>query len=355
MPKAAGPQILRLEYGCTAAEKREAESLSLRKQLGGGSKWQMWVVLGVMLVVVLGLFYAMLRTQVPAPYRPYVLLGTFAVFVFIFLRNRRATRGSKATNTVEISEAGITLLMGLTKISSPWSFFSDCLESPNLFVLMDRTKSTLLIFPKRVFPDEASQGWFRSLAGPRLKPAEPLLAPGVVPADSTDRIVLRFRLGFRDYVHRTLFSARTWGAVLFLAAATLGLTLYAGAHPPPRPVYTIGQVYFMFVLPITVFVGMLMVLFLAVNTWFSHKPHLIPQETILSQESITFISSDGTGVFPWTIYTSYKETSRCFIVWNPKGGAWMLLPKRAFASPEEWSRCRELLAAHLRRSNWFFG
>jgi hypothetical protein len=33
----------------------------------------------------------------------------------------------------------------------------------------------------------------------------------------------------------------------------------------------------------------------------------------------------------------------------------MMFPKRAFATPEDLSRFRDLLARHLRRSRWFCG
>jgi hypothetical protein len=42
-------QTLQLEYACTKAETDQAQSLAMRKQLGGGSKWRTWLVLFLML------------------------------------------------------------------------------------------------------------------------------------------------------------------------------------------------------------------------------------------------------------------------------------------------------------------
>ncbi len=348
---------LQLQFTCSAAEKQEAQSLGLRQQLGRGSKWVTLSVLGLVLIVALSLFCFMIRYEVSPAYRPYVLVGTVAVFIFFFFRNRRAlrrsTRGPECN--IEVSDTGLTMISGSAKVSSPWSAFSACLESPNLFVLVDRAKTVLLIFPKRVFPDETAQNWFRSLSVKREGVPETVRPPDPMVAASSDKIVLRFRLGFRDYLDRTLASARTWVSALCLVAFLLGLTIYTGAHPPPHPVYSITQFYFLFVVPASVVAAVMLVFIFTLNAWLSQKSLLIPQETILSKESIGFVSTDGTSVLPWTNYVCHKETRRSFIAWNPKSRAWMLLPKRAFASNDELRRCRDLLASNLRASRCFFG
>ena len=38
-------QTLRLEYACTPAELQPAQSLNLRMQIGGGSKWRTTLLL----------------------------------------------------------------------------------------------------------------------------------------------------------------------------------------------------------------------------------------------------------------------------------------------------------------------
>lgn len=132
-------QILRLEFICSNVEKKQAGTLLLRKQLGGGSKWRTLVVLALILVGVILLLYFQVREQVPAAHRPYVFAVVFAIFIFVFLRNRSKRPNAIAT-AVEVTEKEVTILEGDAKITSPWSAFSECLESPNLFLLVDRPK-----------------------------------------------------------------------------------------------------------------------------------------------------------------------------------------------------------------------
>jgi hypothetical protein len=50
-------QTPRPEYVCTDAEMKQAQSLHLRKQVGGGSKWRTTIVLLVVLGGMLLSFY----------------------------------------------------------------------------------------------------------------------------------------------------------------------------------------------------------------------------------------------------------------------------------------------------------
>jgi uncharacterized membrane protein len=348
-------QKLQLEYTVTAAEMDEAQSLGLRKQIGGGSKWRTWVILLALLTGLLVGFYYQIRHDVPAAYQPYVFAAIF-IFAFAFVLWKRRGRGRHTVpNRVEISEEEVRLAVGDVKIAWPWAALSDCVESPALFVLIDRPKAVLMVLPKRVFPSESWQTWFRNLANNRPKPSEQALSPRAPLASSGERIVLRFRLGFRDYLDRAAASWFTWGMILGFAGMILGISIYEGQHPPPRAVYSVTQVYFMFMLPATVVMAVMVIFIAAAHPWFSHTKHLIPQEMALSEESIGMASADGTSEVPWTTYTRYKETRWSFILWKGRGGVWMMLPKRAFACADDIDRCRDLLGRHLRRSRWFFG
>jgi YcxB-like protein len=348
-------QTLQLEYSCTKAEMQEAQTLSLRKQIGGGSKWRTWIVLFLMLIGVLAALYFQIRNAASDPYGPYVLGGAFLfATVFVLWKNTRR-KGPPLTNKVELSEQAISVVMGETKISSPWSAVSDLIESPNLFVLVDRTKSSLTVLPKRAFPNENWQTWFRALVANRPRAIEESRSQSRALPTSPEQIRLTFQLGLRDYLDRALATSWVWLAIFGIAVFVLGTCLYQDVHPSPRAVYTGVQVYFMFMLPFTFVMAGMIISIATIHPWLSHKKHLIPCEVALSTDSITSANSDGFSVLPWTNYKRYKETRRCFIMWNPQNRLWVLLPRRAFVSPGEWERCRELLARHLRKSRWFFG
>ena len=83
--------VLRLEYACTDAEREEAQSLSIRKQLSGGSKWRAWVVLWSMLLALVVAFYFQIQRDLPPASRPYVF-GAFILTVVGFTMWKRRTR-----------------------------------------------------------------------------------------------------------------------------------------------------------------------------------------------------------------------------------------------------------------------
>src|SRR5689334_8257450 len=117
---------------------QEAQTLSLRKEIGGGSKWRTRIVLFVILIGVLAGVYFQIRRAASDPYGPYVVGGAFLfATVFVLWKNTRR-KGPPLTNKVELSEQAISVAVGETKISSPWSAVSELIESPNLFVLVDR-------------------------------------------------------------------------------------------------------------------------------------------------------------------------------------------------------------------------
>ena len=97
----------------------------------------------------------------------------------------------------------------------------------------------------------------------------------------------------------------------------------------------------------------MIILIFSALTWRLQAQYLGPQEIALSEESVAFAGTDGSGTVPWTRFKHYKETPWSFIVW--RGSLWMMFPKRAFTSWEDLSRCRDLLERHLRRSRWFLG
>lgn len=350
-------QVLRLEYASTKAEREEAESLSLRHQLGGGSKWLTWFVLLAMVCAMLGLFYVQIVREVSPKHRPYVVAGLLVLIAAIFLFKRRVRKkGHSIASQLEISEKEVAILSPESRVAFPWSAFSKCLESPNIFVLVDRPKTTLLIVPKRVFPSESWQTWFRALANHQPSSGEmPVMERPVLTGNlSADRAVLNFRLEYRDYLDRAVASYSTWAVVFLVTGLIIGTTIYSAAHPPPNAVYSATQVFLMFEIPFLLVMVAMVVVISATYAWFAHRKALTHQDVALSEAGIEFAGRDGSGFLPWTTYPCYKETRWSFIVWNGRQ-SWFMLPKREFEPPNGVNRCRELLAQHLRRSRWFFG
>lgn len=348
------PKILRLEYACTQAELREAQSLSLRKQLGGGSRWRTLFVLCLILVGVMAAAYMEFWRTSSASERPYYVALFVICFAFLFWKNRRSRRS--LINVVEITENNLTVCAGESKVTMPWSAFSDHFESSSIFVLLDRPKSFLLVFPKRAFSDQPSQEWFRALAKSRPAPEE--ASTSVTPADAATRavhgIMLEFRLGLRDYIDRSLNSFLTWSMIIALEGLFIGTFVYVMSKPNPDAVNSPTKVFF-FLLPFLVLIIPMIILLTSFHNWFDHKKHLIPQRMTISAGSVYLASQDGTSTLPWSTYPRYKETRRSFILWNPQTKTWIMLPKRAFASKDQIEQCRMLLASNSRQSIWYFG
>jgi len=352
------PQSLRLEYVCTSAEMVEAESLTVRQHVGKGSKWRTHLIIFGMLSVALLLLYFQIRIMVPAAYIPYTFAAIIvAIAVFVLGRRHQKRARKHATNRIDVNSTDLTILGAGSKVTFRWSAFGECLESPNLFVLVDRPKGMIVVLPKRAFPDEGWQNWFRERTShlPPSAPQPSLDAPVQISPSSPHEITLSFRLAYRDYLGLALASASVWGMILALEGILVGTFLYAAAHPPPHPVISSTWIFFMVVLPFMAVLAVMCLLITSIKTWRAHTKYLAPQGLSLGEESIHFAGPDGTGVLPWTTYACFKETRWGFIVWKGWRSVWLLLPKRSFASAGDVQRCRELLSRHLRPSRWFSG
>ena len=109
---------LQLEFVVTPAESAEAESLLLRKQLGGGSRWRMWLVLAVVVVFALGCMYFQFRTVFPPHYRPWAYAGmAVLVAVIMISRPRQERRRDNLTVRWEISPTELVLASDLGRAS----------------------------------------------------------------------------------------------------------------------------------------------------------------------------------------------------------------------------------------------
>lgn len=352
------PQSLRLEFLCTEAEMKEARELQLHKQVGGGSKWRTTAVLLLILVGMLLGGYFRLRREVAPAHQPYAIAGFVVLCTFIYLvRKRLFKRGGPVPMELEVAGAGLTILASGSKVTMPWTSFSECLESPDLFVLVDRPRTAVLTIPKRAFASESWQSWFREQTDnlsrlPERAPMELPIPHAAIPADS---VRIRFRLGFRDYADRTMASMLLWGFLLFLLTIMSGAFALAAANPPPDAVHSPTEMFFFFVLP---FFGLMIAFIIfvgSVHSWLTNRKYSVPQDVALSNDSIVFSGGDASGAVGWTAFRFYKETPWSFILWNRGNPAWTMFPKRAFPSADDVQRCRDLLARHLTQSRWFLG
>jgi hypothetical protein len=291
----------------------------------------------------------------PETYRALLIAGAFGLgFLFVYCRKLLRKGGQRPTR-LEISESSFTILGPSSKISLQWSAFSECLESDDLFVLLDKPKTTLFVIPKRVFPDEDSRAWFREQArhGPNCPESEwDAIRPKTIP-ESADRVLVTFQLGFRDHLAGTVASWRTWGMCLALTGLLLGVSLYSAANPPPDAVTSPAEVFVLFMffmVPLCVAIVVMMFTFVR---WRSDAKHGGDWELSLSETGLAFTSPGASGVFQWSDFKYYKETPWHFIIWQ--GARWMMLPKRAFASWDDLERCGDVLNRHLRNSRWFMG
>ena len=346
-------QILRLEFALTDAERSEARSLNLRKQFGG-SKWGTNFALFALLVGMLVGAWFRFR-EIPEGNRALMLAVVVGGSVLFVIWKRKFRKTVPQTIQLEISESDFTILAADSRVALPWSAFSECLESPDLFVLSDRSKRSLIVVPKRAFPDENSQVWFRDQATSATHQATPARGELPVPAPSTsaNRVALTVRPRYRDYLACTLASWRTRGICLFVGGLVVSVSLYAAANPPPNAVNSPAKVFILFIVPFFLIFTTIIVIVFSVHSWFLHVKYGGPEDVALSDESVIFSGANGSGVLPWTRFDHYKETPWHFILWRSSN--WMMLPKRAFSSWDELNRCRDLLDHRLKHSRWFVG
>ncbi|MHC4401016.1 MAG: YcxB family protein [Planctomycetota bacterium] len=344
---------LRLEYACTPAELEEAQSIVMTQQVGGGSKWLTAVIL---LLTLAGVLFA-LYVQVAPEYRPYVFGFLLVACAIAILGQRRNRRKRSAPMTVELTDRDLRVTCRGNHATVRWSAFRELVESETLFVLVDRTSALLYVFPKRVFPDEGSCDWFRSVAGAAApQPEETPDDRPTVPASASEAgsVTLEVRLRYRDYLDRAIASWLTRGIMVFMGGLMLGAFVVAARQPMPNAVYSIEQVFLFFMVPLLVVFETMIVFVAATHAWLGHRRSLVRQTVTLTELGLSHTSVDGQTTTGWQTPTRYKETPWSFIVWWPGTQMWLLLPKRAFSTSDDVIRCREILATHAKRSAWYF-
>jgi hypothetical protein len=241
----------------------------------------------------------------------------------------------------------VTLTQANGKTSMAWTAFSECLESPELFVLWAKPKHLLLAIPKRAFPSATDQDWFREQAAQgRGQVSGPSELP-IGESSSADQIRLTIELRFRDYLARTLTTCLLW-AFCLLVSIPLTFPLLAAANRPANGAEADKGGLLVFMLMPLFGMAMGLVVF-SMQNWRLNAVHS-RSELAVSEGGIAYADADGSGRVPWSSFQYYKETPWLFIVWG--GRSSLMFPKRAFTSGDDVERFRDLLQRHLQRSRW---
>jgi hypothetical protein len=277
---------------------------------------------------------------------------------FFFWKNRqRSKEQTEGTTSIQLSDAGFSVGTDKAQAAVPWSHFAKCIETENLFLLVERVHQTTFIIPNRVFPDDNALKWFRAHAIPgMLRPAPVPPGPLTLLADSDQSpLVLRYQLGFRDYLDRALASWRTWGFLLVVCGLVIGFTCYAALNPLPQRDHRARHASMRFENLGPLLLPAFAVVLILWGTWRSFSKKLVPVEVKMTESALEISSGGGFETGPWSIYTSFKESRRSFILWHRTTKAWLLLPKRALRSDQDIAACRSLISRNLRASRWYLG
>lgn len=344
---------LQLEYTCTDADLKEAKALQLRQRYGGGSKWRTQIVLWSFLLLAAGALYFRFTHEIQPNDRPWFIALVVIVYVFFLIFKRMTRRKTGRSVRLEISERELVFNGENGHTSMLWSAFSQCLESPNLFVLVDRPKAIVYAVPKRVFPDEAAQDLFRTHANQPQSVAptteDETLLPGRFAA--ADGISFTFQLKYRDYLNRFLTSWRTKGLLIGIFALITAINIFS--TPPPDAVVPPLKVYLLMISAMTPMLVVMMFV-LAFFSWRGEKKYLVAQQIVLRNEGIEFANRDSSGRLPWSTYKYYLENRWSFFLWNPIGSVWFMLPKREFPTQSDVTQFRIILQTNLKLSRWFY-
>jgi len=341
-----------LEYSCTDAEMKEAEALQLRQHYGGGSKWRTRLVLFGILALAIAALYIRFKREIAPRDRFWFIALVVVVYIALLIFKRVTRRKTDGVVRLEVSEREVVFNSDNGRTAMLWSAFSRCLESPNLFVLVDRPKTILYAVPKRAFPDEAAQNWFRTLANQPQSVAPAVSDAALMPGRSVaaNGISLTFQLEYRDYLSRVLTSWRTKGLVIGILVFVTGINFFS--TPPPDAVNSSLKVQLIVLAMIIPMLGVL-IFVISFFSWRGEKEYLVPQQIVLTSEGIEFASRDSSGRVPWSTYKYYLENRWSFFVWHPRGSLWFMFPKREFTSQSDLTQFRTLLQTNLKRSRWF--
>ena len=353
--------FVRLVFRCNAAEWAEAKAVLRQYQLGGGSKLLSWVMFVLLCAAGIAIIWWRTKQLVPAPFQFYLPAAT-AVLVVCFLVYDRWKKVLGPLTCVELSARGVRVFNDDSETMIPWSGISRRVESAQLFLLWNRRKSLVCIIPKRALPPEVYDvEWLRQIeVGPRNGAAEIALAAEALSAASpgakASDLRVTYRLGFWNWFDRSMASyrgARGMGLYWLVMVICVGIFVCLEA-PNPNAKRQAWEVFCYYLLPLAVIGAVFMALASSAASWLGAGQFREEQSVTLGDEGLTVSSRDKVTIQTWDTYARYKETRFSFLMWSVSSRNWLLLPKSAFDSLQSVEKCRDLLAAHLTRSTWFF-
>jgi hypothetical protein len=254
-----------------------------------------------------------------------------------------------------LSETGICVATGSSVCEMPYSTFATCLESADMFVLLDQGKTMPFLVPRRIFPNEAWQNWFRARTGNLERPEGPMatLKSEQVQQSPAEGVKVTVSLGLRDYFDRALITLRVWGIVVGLALLFAVETLFIALFPPSHAVHSASTLFFVYELPLLFALAVLLILVATLIGWFQRLKNPVTETLVLSEEGLEANSLKGSATIEWSHFHGYRETWWSFVLWH--GTAWVMIPKRYFISANDLACCRSLLSRKVHKSWLFFG
>jgi hypothetical protein len=252
-----------------------------------------------------------------------------------------------------VSDRELVFNVGGARTSMPWSAFGQCLESPNLFVLVDRRKAVLFVVPKRAFPDQGAQNWFRTFANQPQSVAPAAMDEAFEPGRfvASHGIALTRQLKFRDYLSRNFTSWRMKGLTLFVFV--LMTVISFSMKSPPDAKMSSFRAY-LFMLGTTAPMLVIVIGIVSFLSWLAEKKLRTPEHLVLTNEGVEFAHQHGRGRTLWSDYKYYLENRWYFFIWNPQTAVWLMFPKRNFASASDIEQFKIIVQTKLTRSRWFY-
>jgi len=349
-----------LEYHCTAADSEEAQALFISHPDRRFLKWRTRILEYVPSFCFLAvLIFSIITRRLPKALIVVLGIALPIAIALVVWKKLNASRKNPELLRLIVSVQGLAFASGSSDTTGTatksWSSFGQCLESPNLFVLIDRPGMLLFIIPKRAFPGEAAQNWFRARANRAPNEVHPTAEEAESSAQRPapdGQFEFTFQYRFLDYLNRTLTTWRMRGIVLAVLLLTSGICLVQAFFPSSTAVNSPAKV---FLIMISIIIPMLVVILILITAlmWFWDRKYRNANRVTVGDKGMRIVRPDGETMLPWAAYKYYLENRLAFFVWNPAGSIWLMVPKRSFRSATDETRFRELLRSNLKASIWF--